>query len=516
MVDHTAYITVISALTLALASCLLGGVLYRRSFLKDQLTRKLSQLQENENRLNKAELVAGVGNWEFHLSTGLVTASPGARRVYGIDAPTWSIPEIQKMPLPEYRLMLDEALKGLVEENRPYDVEFCIRRLPDQEIRHIHSIAEYDARNNIVFGVIHDITNRKKSEEALRRSEERYRGILENVEEAYYELDLQGNFTFINPSILKNMGYSLEEVLGVSFRRFVDEKDAGRLFTIYNQIYLTGETIKGFEWELIGKDGKRMPMESSASLIRDASGNTVGFRGVGRDMTWRKHTEEALKVSEARMRAITDSAQEAILMMDQLGSIAFWNPAAERIFGYTSAEALGGNLHELIAPERYRDAHRTAFPEWTKTGRGNAVGKVLELHALRKDGSEIIVELSLSAVHTENGWQAIGILHDITERKRAEEEMRNREKLQGVLEMAGAVCHELNQPLQSIATAAELLLMDDHRHPENDPLIECIHAGVEQIGLLTNKVMKITKYKAKDYMGGKRTIIDIEESSSEA
>ena len=132
-----------------------------------------------------------------------------------------------------------------------------------------------------------------------------------------------------------------------------------------------------------------------------------------------------LQASEAHMRAITDSAQDAILMMDPEGKVTYWNPAAERILGYTGAEALGQNLHELIAPGRFHPAHHAALPAYLLTGQGAAVGKTLDLEACRKDGQEISVQLSLSAVQMNDGWHAVGIIRDITERKRAELEIRH-------------------------------------------------------------------------------------------
>ncbi len=146
------------------------------------------------------------------------------------------------------------------------------------------------------------------------------------------------------------------------------------------------------------------------------------------EMEVRRESEEALRESESRLKAITGSAQNAILMIDPEGKVSYWNPAAESILGYTSAEAIGRNLHELIAPKRYHAAHHAAFPEFLRTGRGAAVGKRLELHARRKDGREIDVELALSSVQLKSGWCAVGILRDITERKQAELALRESEE----------------------------------------------------------------------------------------
>jgi PAS domain S-box-containing protein len=130
-------------------------------------------------------------------------------------------------------------------------------------------------------------------------------------------------------------------------------------------------------------------------------------------------TNRRLEESEARLRGITESAQDAILMVDSQGNVSFWNPAAEKILGYSGKEILGKNLHERLAPSRYLDTHRLAFAEFIQTGKGKAIGRTIELEAVRKDGEEIPISLSLSSVLLEEGWHAVGIIRDITEMKLA-------------------------------------------------------------------------------------------------
>jgi PAS domain S-box-containing protein len=162
-----------------------------------------------------------------------------------------------------------------------------------------------------------------------------------------------------------------------------------------------------------------------------------------------------LRESESRMRAITDSAQDAILMMDPEGRILYWNPAAERILGYTGAEAIGKNLHSLISPSRYHAAQHAAFPMFKKTGMGAAVGKTLELEAIRKDGKEISVQLSLSTIHMNGAWHAVGVLRDVTERKLAEEEFKLAAERLALATRAGGV------GIWDYDPANNLLLWDD-------------------------------------------------------
>lgn len=138
----------------------------------------------------------------------------------------------------------------------------------------------------------------------------------------------------------------------------------------------------------------------------------------------RRQAEAALKESEERFRAIVSAASDAVICLEPPDNIYLWNSKAEEIFGYTAAEALGKRLHDLIVPERYRKAAREGMAAFFKTGGGNVIGKTREVNAIRKDGAEFPVELSVAAVNLHGEWNSIGIIRDITERKRLEEEAR--------------------------------------------------------------------------------------------
>ncbi len=147
---------------------------------------------------------------------------------------------------------------------------------------------------------------------------------------------------------------------------------------------------------------------------------------------WR--AEEQLRRSEARFSIMADSAQDAILMMNPEGHITFYNKTAETMFGWSAAEALGQDLHALIAPERYHKAYLHGLTRYRQTGQGAAVGKTLELTALRKDGTQFPIEISLAGVQLDRQWHAIGIVRDITERKRTDQALRdNEQRLQDIL-----------------------------------------------------------------------------------
>ena len=161
-----------------------------------------------------------------------------------------------------------------------------------------------DAAGNIVGAIesIRDITEREKMEEALRESEEKYRTIIENMEEGYHEVDIKGNFTFFNDSTCKILGYNRDELLGMNNRQYTDENNIRRVYQIYNSVFRTGKPVKNFEWQIIRKDGARRDIEVSISLIKDAEGQPTGFRGIVRDTTDRKQAEKEKRRLEERLQ----------------------------------------------------------------------------------------------------------------------------------------------------------------------------------------------------------------------
>jgi PAS domain S-box-containing protein len=137
-------------------------------------------------------------------------------------------------------------------------------------------------------------SERKQVEEDLHESEEKYRNILENIEDGYFEVDRAGDFTFFNPSICRILGYPKEEMLGMNYRAYMEAENAKKVFQVFNKVYVTGIPTKGFEWEVIRKDGTRTYIEVSISLIVRPGEKPTRFRGIARDITERKRMEEKL------------------------------------------------------------------------------------------------------------------------------------------------------------------------------------------------------------------------------
>ncbi len=155
----------------------------------------------------------------------------------------------------------------------------------------------HDREGRIIGAIesIRDISERKRMEEVLQQSEERYRTIIENIEDGYCEVDLEGNFTFFNGSLQRIMGYEADELRGMNFQKYMDEDNSHRVSRTFDGILETGAPVDRFECEILRGNGVRRTVEMSATLIRDAEGNPTGFRSIARDTTERKKAEEAIR-----------------------------------------------------------------------------------------------------------------------------------------------------------------------------------------------------------------------------
>ncbi len=203
---------------------------------------------------------------------------------------------------PDDREMVrDEAIKCLKKERfDPYEYRFVNKK--NEVIWVLETITPIVYKGNrATLGSFMDITGRKRSEsqreaalEALRQNEEKYRTILESIQESYFEVDLAGNFSFCNDSMRLLLGYSKEELLGMNNRQYTDKEHSKKLFQTFNKVYNTGESTEGFDWQIIRKNGDKRYIEASVSLIKDSSGKPIGFRGIVRDATERKKVEQQL------------------------------------------------------------------------------------------------------------------------------------------------------------------------------------------------------------------------------
>jgi PAS domain S-box-containing protein len=270
----------------------------------------------------------------------------------------------------------------------------------------------------------------------------------------------------------------------------------------------TDEKVQGFELGAV--DFVTKPYQRDELLARVRTHLELTSLRHHLEEVVEERTQE-LKESEEKFRSITVAANDAIIMMNSEGNVVFWNAAAEAMFGYLVSEAEGKNLHTLIVPPRFYEAYRKGFEQFKSTGTGAVIGKKLELAAMRKDGTEYPIEVSMAAVKLHDKWNVIGILRDITERKRAEEELRKyRENLEDIvlertnkLEAANkelesfsySVSHDLRAPLRAIDGFSRILLGDyaDKLDDEGKRLLNVVRDNAGRMGQLIDDLLRFSR-----------------------
>ena len=266
----------------------------------------------------------------------------------------------------------------------------------------------------------------KLTEGALRESEEKHRSILENIEEGYFEVDLAGNMIFLNDSTAKIIGYSRDELMGMNNRQYTDEKNAKKLYQTFNKVYSTGETHKGFDWQVIGKDGRKRYVEVSASLRKDSEGQSMGFRGIVRDVSERKQSEKKLQESEEKLRTIIEHSNELFYIHNTDRVLTYVSPTSNAIFGYTPEEM-------MIKWRKLPTDNPINQRGMEKTEKAIMTGKKQTpflLEVKKKDGRLLLLEIDETPVKDTTGKvvSIAGAARDVSEQKRAEKSVLQSEK----------------------------------------------------------------------------------------
>jgi diguanylate cyclase (GGDEF)-like protein/PAS domain S-box-containing protein len=356
-----------------------------------------------------------------------IDANPAALRLFGYNK--------EEIPSLNFATLISDdqipkALEVLAEVKQTgFQKELSEFRVRRKDGSHVYletksAIVYHVGKPSAILGIARDITKRKQMEDDLRISEERYRTIIQNIEDGYYEVDTTGNMTFCNSSAAKMLGYRQDELIGLNNQQYMNHENAQKVFSTFNKVFRTGQPTKTFDWELIRRDGKKLIVETSVSLIRDTKEKPVGFRGIFRDITERKQVEEALRESEDKFRTIFDRASDGILIVDaQNRKFLQGNATICSMLGYTKEEIKSLTLPDIHSPNDISHV-LDEFEKLIKGDKALAEG----LPVLKKDGSIFYADISSTSTTIEGRHHLVGIFRDITERKQVEEAFRESEE----------------------------------------------------------------------------------------
>ncbi len=358
------------------------------------------------------------------------------------------------------------------------------------------AISVYSPRSEYFVAVFDVITERKRAEEALGKSEKRFRDIAEYALEWIWEVNAEGQYTYASQAVEKILGYSPGEILQKHFYDLFHPDDKESMKKAGFAAFGMKQPFRQFINRNVHKNGQIVWLSTNGIPLLDDKGNLLGYRGADTDITERKQAEEALKETNETLGIIIQSSPLAIIALDPDWNVTRWNPAAEQMFGWIESEVLGQFLP--IVSEDKRDEHLKLRK---RVLLGEAFTNV-EVRRRKKDGSPVDISISIAPLRDSQG-RVVGIISvsaDITERKRIEQEtaslqdqLRQSQKVEAIGQLAGGIAHDFNNLLTIIQGNSQLSLMDLQ---EGDPLkanIEEIQEAAKRAADLTRQLLAFSR-----------------------
>ena len=383
-------------------------------------------LHKSEALLKEAQRVAHIGHWELGPDIGTPVWSEEIFRIFGLDPQEGepSFTDHETYVHPEDWPVLDNAVRKAGRDGTPFDLVFRILK-PGGEVGWMHAIgtSSMDDEGNItrLFGTAQDVTALWQAEDALTKSEEKYRTLIESLQEGIWVIDEDNNTTFVNGPMANMLGYTVEEIMGKPLLSFVDDEGV----RIANKLMeRRRQGIKEqHEFEFRRKDGSSVFTLVEAIPMTGKDGNYKGAIAGVIDITDRKRAEEALQKSESKYRDLVEHVNDVIFATDEKRIITYISPVVESVFGYSPSELIGRPFVEFIH-EKDLPMLRKRFCELLS----GAIGPG-EYRIITKSNEIRWVRSSSRPIFDQNHSIGVrGILTDITEQKKAEQELRKSQR----------------------------------------------------------------------------------------
>jgi two-component system cell cycle sensor histidine kinase/response regulator CckA len=466
---------------------------------EDALQQKAQQLRDT------ADKIPGVV-YQFYAQPdgkiGLHYVSESSHKIFGLNSDRADFfQRFSAMIAPECLKSFTDSITEAVTTVKPWRYEGRFIKDSGESIWFLGLSNPVTSEREILFnGVMLDVTERKRAEEKLRESEEKYRWVMDNITDVVTVMDMNMRYTYVSPSIIHMRGVTAEEAMTQSVEQYMTP-DALQISvqTLEEELKLeaSGTADPGrtrfLEMEQYRKDGSTFLVEVSTSFMRDDEQKPVGFIAVSRDITKRKKAEDALKESEEKFRSVVEKSSVGIAILDDAFHYAYVNEEFCNISGYMEQELLGKNFTFPVAEE----SKAMVAERYQRRQRGEDVPAQYEFTFVRKNGDNRLGEVR-SAIYLDSAGKAKSIIQviDITSRKQAEEEKRileerlqQADKMESIGTLAGGIAHDFNNLLTGIQGYASLTLMNLKKNDPNYQRLQRIQDQVQSGGDLTGQLL---------------------------
>jgi PAS domain S-box-containing protein len=437
------------------------------------------------NRLNEAQATAHIGSWSWDLRTQIIWWSDETYRILGLTPGSYdpSYEGNARFVHPDDAAAYHAKAMHVLEHGGVLDAEIRIITATG-EIKHCHSRGKVErdesGRPIRMFGTMHDVTQSKRAEEALRASEARYRLIVENTQEGIWQIDTANVTTFVNARMAEMLGYEREAMVGRSVFDFMDEDLRGAAGELIER--RRSGVREQHEFKLRHRDGRGVYALMKTDPLKDERGNYIGALAVVTDITERRRADAALRESEERFRQLAASLPQLVWTCDAQGLCDYLSPRWEEYTGKRAADQLGLVWLEQIHPDdRDRIAH-----EWQDAQHHRRPTRT-EFRILGANGTYRWFDTRGVPLFDAQGnitrW--IGSNTDIEDRRRAEEAQLRTQKMEALGTLAGGIAHDFNNMLLAISGNAQLAIEDvPQDHPARASLLEIQKASARASDLV--------------------------------
>jgi len=367
----------------------------------------------------------------------------------------------------------------------PYGSEIKIRALVSFILVSALTYNFEATRQRFQEGMEQEKSKLQREKDKLAEAEEKYRTILESIEDGYYEMDMAGDLTFFNDSLCRIHGYSRDELMGMNNRRYTDPETLHELHETFDKITRSGRPDTAFDWGIIRKDGAKRCLEASASLMKDQADHKIGFRGILRDVTEKKQTESELIHTKNFLKNIVDSSIDGIISTDLDGQVIYTSPRSTSIMGYGQEEVIGKKVSSFYA-QGQQDA-KAIMKALSEKGEL----RDYELKLMAKGGELIDINVSGSLLIDEKGEVigTLGIFRDITEKNELILQLQRVQKLEALGTLAGGIAHNFNNLLMGIMGNTSLMLLETGSTHPNFERLKTIEKQVQSGSKLTAQLL---------------------------